>query len=226
VQGLHTSRLVSGWILPAIRGSRPSKPTNAQELCIGHGRVGFEKPCSSPRHSSCTKSCISREDWTAYSKCNNAPESSINPNALMLKGRALATLSPRVARIGPRVAKFDAEVAKMSRGVAKSAPFRVDLATWLATLDAAVKSSERVWWYLNNFLSLNCPESARWNAPPLAATMQRSDNGSRSPFRITPLQRMGYSGRNSEKRKISLPTVMHILDAAGAGHRYTARGSD
>ena len=112
------------------------------------------------------------------------------PNVIMLKGRALATLSPRVARIGPRVAKFDAEVAKMSRGVAKSAPFRVNLATWLATLEAAVKSSERVWWYLTNFLSLNCPESARRNAPPQVATMQLTDHG-REPLSDNGLAAVG-----------------------------------
>lgn len=79
--------------------------------------------------------------------------------------------------LGPGLPNLTPKVAKMGRRVAKSAPFRVNLATWLATLEAAVKSSERVWWYLNNFLSLNCPESARRNATPPVAAMQLSDYG-------------------------------------------------
>jgi hypothetical protein len=84
--------------------------------------------------------------------------------------------------LGPGLPNSMSKVAKMGRRVAKSAPFRVNLATWLATLGAAVKSSERVWWYLNNSLSLNCPESARRNAPPLAAATQLSDHGREAPF--------------------------------------------
>jgi len=204
VQGLHVSRLVSGWILPVIRGPRPSKPTNAQGLCITL-RATMHKGCAlatgglgSRNHA--VPQGIPRVPSHAFPAKTGLP----TPNVIMLKGRALATLSPRVARIGPRVArigprvarigprvaKFDAEVAKMSRGVAKSAPFRVNLATWLATLEAAVKSSERVWWYLTNFLSLNCPESARRNAPPQVATMQLTDHG-REPLSDNGLAAVG-----------------------------------
>lgn len=99
------------------------------------------------------------------------------------------------------------KVAKTGRGVAKSAPFRVNLATWLATLEAAVKSSESVGWYLTNFLSLNCPESAKRNATPPVATMP--DNG---------LAMAGLLYSEFRDAKKLLPYVMHILDSADARH--------
>lgn len=89
---------------------------------LAMGGLGARDRSVSPRHFSCTRSCISREDWTAYSKRANAPGWNINPNVLMLQGGTLAGRRPGLPESGPGLPNLRSKVAKKGLRVAKMHP--------------------------------------------------------------------------------------------------------